>query len=1248
MKFSSMLKSCSSRLPWAAALLGGSLLAQSVETVTLGRYEVHPTRILARFAQPGQSVSLATVATLRSQGFTIQRRHSLTPGGVLIEYRPTVTLKSPNNDPQARAAALAEQITKLRNSGLFLYAVPDYHANWLLTEPNDARYLDGTLWGLKNSGQNGGVVGADVISDPDGSFTNAWDITTGSTNVIVAVVDSGVRYTHTEFASQMWRNPGEIAGNGVDDDGNGYVDDVFGINALAGNGDPWDDVGHGTHVAGTIGAGANDGFPHVGVAWKVQLMACKIGGGAGLFTSDAIEGINYAVVNKARVINASWGGGPFNDLLLDSIIAASTNGVLFVAAAGNDFNNNDLIPHYPSNYDVENVISVAALDRKDKIAWFSNFGKTSVHVGAPGMEIFSAWNGSDTDYETIEGTSMAAPHVSGVAALILAESPNASVTEVRERIVSTAVPVDDLKDITITGGRVNALRALRAKPDGTPEVVFTPRTNSVLLATTNLAVYAKVSDLFPITNALVTGQIFGNTNAGHTNVPLTFRNDGVAPDAVTNDNVYSTWIDLTPYTNSFYSNIITFQVLTVSTNNFPTTNTVQRSTNIVQYIIVDRPANDQFARADKVPPDGAYDSTLILATNLYATTESGEPTAGIPTYSASIWYNWSPAADSTAIVDTAGSAIETVVGVYTGDRVDRLTAVPAVSRGGKRQVNLRFDAKRGATYRIAVGGYTTNETGSIRLRVQPNGRPDDAVPLVAIKSPGSGTVVTANKIDLAGTSFDPTPNSSGVKEVLVSLNGGLGTPVKGTTNWTATMNLVVGKNTIAAFAEDYAENRGPQSQVVVYYQPVLSPNDVFGSVLDPSSPYFLKDEKGVSQTTNNAATKEFGEPFHAGNEGGRSVWWTWVAPDNGVLTLDTRNSAYDTLLGLYTGDFVYDLKTIASNDDLSATVRQSRVTTGVLSNQVYRIAVDGFGAASGRTFLNWSFARTNLVSLLVSAQPGGTVSPSGAFNVAKGSVQTLRATADPLYDFMGWEGTVSSPANPLVFTVDGPTEVIAVFKPHYFADDFESGDFSALNWTFAGGKPWEVTDSEAFSGMYSARSGKIGDSETSSLVLTSSFRGGAAQFYYRVSSEEGWDWLEFWVDPQLPNAKPLKRWSGVTDWASFEFTLPSGTHTLQWVYRKDSRNSMGQDAAFLDAIELPLDIPVNPAVNVELTMNVLPSGILELVLQGQTNQVYVLESSGTLTNWRSFSTNEARQGEIRLPVQQDLETKFFRARTLEE
>jgi hypothetical protein len=315
---------------------------------------------------------------------------------------------------------------------------------------------------------------------------------------------------------------------------------------------------------------------------------------------------------------------------------------------------------------------------------------------------------------------------------------------------------------------------------------------------------------------------------------------------------------------------------------------------------------------------------------------------------------------------------------------------------------------------------------------------------------------------------------------------------------------------------------------------------------------------------------------------------------------------------------------------------------------VYRIAVDGFGAASGRTVLNWSFVRTNLVSLTVSAMPGGVTSPSGTLSLASGSTQTLRATPAPLYDFISWEGDVSSPANPLVLQVTRDTVVTAVFKPKVFAEDFESGGFSGLDWTFAGDRPWIVTDADAYSGTKSARSGAIGDAQSSSMILTANFRGGTGRFYHRVSSEEGWDWLEFWVDPQLPNAKPLKRWSGETSWTAFEFNLTPGPHTLQWVYRKDARNRAGLDAAFVDAIDLPIEVPVDPLVSAaQLRMNVLPSGILELVLTGQTNQIYVLQSSTDLLRWQSFSTNEARQGQIRLPIQQDSSTKYFRARTVE-
>lgn len=272
--------------------------------------------------------------------------------------------------------------------------------------------------------------GADI------NVTNAWDITVGSTNVIVAVLDSGIRYTHLDLASQMWRNPGEIPGDGIDNDGDGFVDNVFGINALTGSGDPNDDNGHGTHVAGTIGAAANNDQPHVGVAWNVRLMAIKAADAQGFLTSSAIiAGVDFAILKGAKIINCSFGGYLFSQAEFDAFLRARNAGVLVVAAAGGDGINTDLFAHYPSSFQLDNIISVAALDRRDGLASFSNYGRTNVHLGAPGVEILSTDNAADNAYRSLDGTSMASPHVAGVAALVFSLTNTMTYSEVRNRIL---------------------------------------------------------------------------------------------------------------------------------------------------------------------------------------------------------------------------------------------------------------------------------------------------------------------------------------------------------------------------------------------------------------------------------------------------------------------------------------------------------------------------------------------------------------------------------------------------------------------------------------------------------------------------------------------------------------------------------------------------------------------------------------------------------------------------------------------
>jgi subtilisin family serine protease len=339
---------------------------------------------------------------------------------------------------------------------------PNYIVHALLA-PADPLYP--ALWGLHNTGQSGGTPGDDIDAE------HAWNIGTGSRAVKVAVIDTGVDYSHPDLAANIWTNPGEIPGNGIDDDHNGFVDDVHGWDFANDDNDPMDDVGHGTHVSGTIGALAENGIGVAGVNWQVTIIPVKFLGGDGSgTTADAITAIDYATLVGARVMNNSWGGGSYSQLLLDAIDRAGTAGALFVAAAGNATNDNDNFPSYPATYAAPNIVSVAAIDRNDHLASFSNYGHASVDLGAPGVSILSTL--PTGKYGTFSGTSMATPHVTGVAALVLSVAPNLTVPLLKQRLLLSTVPIPSLAGITVTGGRLNAARAL-AGPDAIPPAAIT-------------------------------------------------------------------------------------------------------------------------------------------------------------------------------------------------------------------------------------------------------------------------------------------------------------------------------------------------------------------------------------------------------------------------------------------------------------------------------------------------------------------------------------------------------------------------------------------------------------------------------------------------------------------------------------------------------------------------------------------------------------------------------------------------------
>jgi thermitase len=414
---------------------------------------------------------------------------------VLVKFRPGVSIADikkiaeKNNDrledeietvkglvsiddlDNADAKKVAEQYAAM--SDLVVYAEPNFQiklddpantsaptSNNNYSEPIDNNLPNDPMfseqWALNNTGQNGGKEKAHIDA------LKAWLKTKGSDKIVVAVLDTGVDFTHTDLVSNIWFRPDNIPQ--YTDDELGTFNDEHGFNSTDNIADPMDDNGHGTHCAGIIGAEGNNDEGIAGINWNVQIMPLKFLGKGGFgSTKDAIEAINYAIDRKqkgvnVRIISASWGSTQYSKALEDAIRAAGDAGILFIAAAGNDGSSNDKRPHYPSNYDLPNVVSVAALDRNDQLASFSNFGVKTVHIAAPGKEILSTW--LNDQYREASGTSMATPYVSGAAALVLSAEPNLTCAKLRERLLKSVDKLDNLSDKVQSGGRLNAAKAL--------------------------------------------------------------------------------------------------------------------------------------------------------------------------------------------------------------------------------------------------------------------------------------------------------------------------------------------------------------------------------------------------------------------------------------------------------------------------------------------------------------------------------------------------------------------------------------------------------------------------------------------------------------------------------------------------------------------------------------------------------------------------------------------------------------------
>ena len=478
-----------------------------------------PGELLVRFQQGTSPLGKASAhATALS---TAVREFQIVEGLQLVRFPDWMTIE--------------EAIARYLNHLDVLYAEPNYIVQRLVT-PNDPDF--GSLWGLHNTGQSSGTEDADIDAP------EAWDITTGSSDVVVAVIDSGIDYNHEDLSANMFQNSDDCNSNGLDDDGNGFVDDCHGIDKVNDDSDPMDDNDHGTHVAGTIGAVGNNGVGVVGVNWTVKLMACKFldAGGSGS-TADAISCLEYVKLMKDRGVNIvatnnSWGGGSFSQALFDAVEAHLQRGILFIVAAGNGGidgvgDNNDGTgfdqQSYPCEFYLPNVICVASTTRTDDLSSFSNFGRRTVHLGAPGSQILSTTPG-DT-YSTFSGTSMATPHVTGMAALLKAQDSNRDWRTIKNLILAGGDNNSNLSN-TITQKRLNAHGAMTCS-NSVVRSRLQPVGNSISGTTGTPIDLAALH----INCAQPNGSV--NVTVSPGGETITLLDDGVVPDQASGDGIYS-------------------------------------------------------------------------------------------------------------------------------------------------------------------------------------------------------------------------------------------------------------------------------------------------------------------------------------------------------------------------------------------------------------------------------------------------------------------------------------------------------------------------------------------------------------------------------------------------------------------------------------------------------------------------------------------------------------------------------------
>jgi outer membrane protein assembly factor BamB len=615
--------------------------------------------------------------------------------------------------------SVAQAIAKLKATGRYDFVEPDYlrHARVV---PNDPSFPQ--QWSLNNTGQTGGTAGADIHAPA------AWDILHDAPNVVVAVLDSGIRLTHTDLVANLWSNPSPSSSG-----------DLHGISYISGtgrvtSGTPTDTDGHGTHVSGIIGAFGNNTVGTTGVAWKVQLMALKFLGTSGGAQSDELACLNYAIAHGVAIINGSFGDSTYSDAEYTALAAVRAAGIIFVAAAGNgDSSGNgfstDNGGDYPAGYLLDNIVTVAASDASDKLTTFSNFGSGTVDLAAPGDNILSTYNTSDTSTTKLSGTSMAAPHVTGALALLKAKFPNDTYRQTINRLLRSVTPLPNLSGKVQSGGRLNLAAALALDPsaNGPLNDNFASRATlagaNIRVRSSNAGATFEAAAGEPAHAGVTGGTSLWWTWTAPASTIVTFDTAGSSYDtllAVYTGNSLSTLVPVGSNDDTA-AGVTTSRVtlnVTAGTTYQIAVDGKSGATGQTVLKIGSVPANDTFAKAQVV--SGA--SFLVAGNNLNATSETGEPKPVSTSVGNSVWYKWVAPKSGHFLLSAFATQIDTTAAVFTGSAVNALTLVAANDNATTTTFSgyydtdalVGFNATAGQTYYFMVDD-TTADGGDFTL-----------------------------------------------------------------------------------------------------------------------------------------------------------------------------------------------------------------------------------------------------------------------------------------------------------------------------------------------------------------------------------------------------------------------------------------------------------------------------------------------------------------------------------------------------